>query len=705
MVKGVDLELLLSGLTGAQHHAVVTDSAPLCVLAGAGAGKTRVLTRRIAYRIATGRAEAGRVLALTFTRKAAGELGDRLRALGVRDRLTAGTFHGVAYGQLRQYWADRGEPAPALLDRKARLLGRLVGGRPHVTTAPLRDLAAEIEWAQARLITPDRYPEAAAAAGRRLPVPAGALAALYARYETEKQRRGLADFDDLLARCAAALERDPGFAAIARWRWRHLFVDEFQDVNPLQHRLLSAWLGDRTDLCVVGDPNQAIYGWNGADPELLSGLVVRWPQAEVVRLDDNHRCTPQVVAAAAAVLGHAGDALRSARADGPRPAVRSYPTDRDEAGAVAAEIRQARTRGVGWSEMAVLARINAQLTAFESAFRAAEVPYRVAGSRLLLDDPDIQAELAALAALAARDSRPFAMVVADLAASGRAGDHDGDGAGGQVSGGRRAAQVALASMARDFQALDPRPTIAGFLAWLSPATSRDRTDEPGDLVTICTFHRAKGLEWQAVWVTGLEDGLVPMSHATTPEAEQEERRLLYVALTRAGSELRCSWAQQRTLGERLVPRRPSRWLQSISATAAGSDDRRRRRRHPVPGTVGRPARPAGELPAARHVAPAPRKTRARSRDRGCAAPVAGGRGACGGCTGACAVPRRHPGRDCCSPARQHRGAARRCGPRPAQGGPLRLHAARRPRPSPGQRLKGSAPAGSMTRCGSRWSNT
>ena len=504
MVNGVDLEPLLSELTAAQHHAVVTDGAPLCILAGAGAGKTRVLTRRIAYRIATERAEAGRVLALTFTRKAAGELGDRLRTLGVHDRMTAGTFHGVAYAQLRRYWSDRGEPAPALLDSKARLLGRLVAGRPHVATAPLRDLAAEIEWAQARLVGPDGYPEAVAAAGRRPPVPAEALAALFARYETEKQRRGLADFDDLLVRCAGALERDPGFAAIARWRWRHVFVDEFQDVNPLQYRLLSAWLGACTDLCVVGDPNQAIYGWNGADPQLLSGLPARWPGAEVVRLDDNHRCTPQVVAAAAAVLGSPGTGLRSARADGPAPAVRAFATDHDEASGVAAEVRRAHDdQGLAWSQMAVLVRINAQLTAFESEFRAAQVPYRVARSRPLIDDPEVPAGLAALDA---------------------------------------------------------------------PTSGRDRTDEPGDTVTICTFHRAKGLEWQAVWVTGLEDGLVPISRAATAEAEQEERRLLYVALTRAGRELHCSWARQRTLGERPVPRQASRWLRAISSPSAGALD-------------------------------------------------------------------------------------------------------------------------------------
>ncbi|MDQ1393598.1 MAG: ATP-dependent helicase UvrD/PcrA [Acidimicrobiaceae bacterium] len=548
---------LLADLTATQRRAVETDAPQLCILAGAGSGKTRVLTRRIAYRMARGTVDPTHVLALTFTRRAAGELGARLRALGVRERLTAGTFHGVAYAQLRQYWADRGEPPPQLLDRKTRLLARLVAGRPDLSGAALSELTAEIEWASARLVSPEAYPAAAEAAGRRPPVAAETMAALIARYQTEKTLRRLADFDDLLARCAQALEHDPAFAAVQRWRWRHLFVDEFQDVNPLQDRLLGAWLGAQPDVCVVGDPNQAVYGWNGADSSLLARLPDRWPGTEVIRLDDNHRCTPQVVAAAARVLGPSGSDLRSSRRDGPATVVRAYADDAAEAHGIVAESRQRHASGLPWSEMAILVRTNAQVAVFEMAFRTAQLPYRLAGARPLLDDPDIQT---LLTEVSGRRGERFALVASDLA---RTSDDRGDGAS-VVEAAMRTAARTLAALASDFERMESRPTVDGFVSWLGPATSHDRADSGPAGVTISTFHRAKGLEWQAVWVAGVEDGLVPISHARTRAAEMEERRLLYVALTRAGDELHCSWARERMFGDRRVPRNPSAWLDAIT---------------------------------------------------------------------------------------------------------------------------------------------
>jgi DNA helicase II / ATP-dependent DNA helicase PcrA len=570
IVVGVDTASLLDGLTDAQRAAVTTDAAPLCILAGAGAGKTRALTRRIAYRVATGTADPGHVLALTFTRKAAGELGERLAALGMRDRIAAGTFHGIAFAQLRLWWADRGEPAPALLDRKGRLLVRLVSGRPGFDGISVADLAAEIEWAQARLVSPATYEGAAAAAGRRSPVDPSAMAALFDRYVAEKQRRRLADFDDLLARCAAAIETDPGFGAAQRWRWRHLFIDEFQDVNPLQYRLLLAWLGPRLDLCVVGDPHQAIYGWNGADPGLITGLAGRWPGTEVVRLDANHRCSPQVVDAAAGALGLPPGSVCSTRPDGPPVSLRAYPSDGAEAHGVVAELRRAQAGGLAWSHLAVLMRTNAQAGAFEAACRAAGVPCRVAGATSLLDELVVKT---ALADMRRRSGAPLAVIIADLDQLARAGTPFDVTGGDQVEA--RAGLETLAGMARDFQRLDTSPSAAAFLAWLEATARAEQAERTvtADAVTICTFHRAKGLEWIAVWVTGLERGLVPISYATTPASEAEERRLLYVALTRAAKELHCSWAQQRRFGGRLVPRELSPWLDGIAGaaeTTAGS---------------------------------------------------------------------------------------------------------------------------------------
>ncbi len=600
----------------------------------------------------------------------------------MRERLTAGTFHAVAYAQLRQYWADRGELAPQLLDRKAQLLARLVGGRPEVSTAPLAELAAEIEWASARLVSPERYPEEADAARRRPPVAPEAMAALMARYQTEKVRRRLADFDDLLARCAGALEHDPAFAAVQRWRWRHLFVDEFQDLNPLQYRLLSAWLGGQHDVCVVGDPNQAVYGWNGADAGLLTRLADRWPGTEVIHLDDNHRCTPQVVAAAAGVLGDSGGRLRSSRPDGAPAAVRQYADDTSEAHGVVSEMRLRHGSGLPWTQMAVLVRTNAQVRAFEGACRAAQIPYRLAGARALLDDADVRA---AMAELGGRATESLSVVTADLARG--PGDHAG-------TGGRAAARL-LVDLAGDYRRLESRPTVAGFLLWLGPATSRDRVDEGPPGVTLSTFHRAKGLEWRAVWVAGLEDGLVPIAHAQTSEAMEEERRILYVALTRAGDELHCSWARERVFGDRSGPphRRPPGW------PASEAQDRS------AEGSVPPRSRPESEwrdrLAAQRDRLAGCRRPGSGLRDAALPGPDPGvvealqgvaGRGRPGGRdTGARGSPRRHPGRGGGAATGELRRTAGGARPRRGQGRPLRR---RPPGPgggTPGERLR-SPPA-------------
>jgi DNA helicase-2/ATP-dependent DNA helicase PcrA len=577
----VDPTALLDGLTAPQRDAVTSDAAPLCILAGAGAGKTRALTRRIAYRVAKGTADPGHLLALTFTRKAAGELGHRLAVLGMRDRVAAGTFHAIAYAQLRRWWADRGEPLPTLLDRKSRVLAHVVAGRPGLEGVALADLAAEIEWAQARLVPPAGYESAAADARRRLPVAAAGIAALYDRYVSEKHRRGLVDFDDLLLRCAAAIESDPGFGAAQRWRWRHLFVDEFQDVNPLQYRLLLAWLGPRLDLCVVGDPNQAIYEWNGADAGLLTGMVDRWPETETVRLDANHRCTPQVVDAAVGALGLRAGSITSTRPDGAPVAVRAYPTDAAETHGVVSELRRAKASGLAWAQLAVLMRTNAQAAAFEVACRTAGVPCRVSGATSILDQPVVRT---ALGTIGRSPGAPIAAVVADLAelAAGSAA-HRETSDGPEADQEATLALEALVGLARDFQRLDPVASAAAFGGWLQATSRADRTDRstPSDTVTICTFHRAKGLEWAAVWVTGLELGLVPIAHATTSAAHGEERRLLYVALTRAERELHCSWAEQRSYGGRPVPREPSPWLAGIASTAMVASGAHGRDGHPI----------------------------------------------------------------------------------------------------------------------------
>ena len=557
---------LLDGLDPAQHRAVASEAQPLCILAPAGSGKTRVLTRRIAHRIATGSADGPRVLALTFTRRAAGELRSRLWSLGVREQVAAGTFHAVAYTQLRRRWADRGERPPVLLERKARLLAPLVErartGASNPAAIQAGDLAAEIEWAKARLVPPSSYEAEVEASGRRPPVAPAAMAAIYERYENDKRRKGLVDFDDLLLRCATALHEDTEFAAAQRWRFRHLFVDEFQDVNPVQFRLLQGWLGGRPDLCVVGDPDQAIYSWNGADPTLLTDFARHFPGSECVRLDRNYRSTPQVVALARTVLPAGGGDVEvvAVRPEGVAPVVRRFATDVDEAHGVARALRRAHAPGVPWSHLAVLARTNAQLVALEEHIRAAGIPCRISGGGALLRLPEVRTALDHMGALPA--SVPFLSRLADLEVPA------GTGAGGTAGNTDRVGNLeALVRLGQDYAAADSSATVDGFAAWLGAGDQAD-TGTGGDAVELTTFHRAKGLEWPVVFVTGLEKGLMPIGHATTAAAEAEERRLLHVALTRAGDEMHCTWAERRTFGSRTLARSPSPLLDPIQEAVA-----------------------------------------------------------------------------------------------------------------------------------------
>jgi len=578
---------LLDDLDPAQRAAVTTEGQPLCILAGAGSGKTRVLTRRIAYRAATGSLLPAHVLALTFTRRAATELNRRLVAVGVRDRVAAGTFHATAWAQLRGLWADRGEWAPTLLDQKVRVLHALLPRRGGGEIASA-DVAAEIEWAKARMIDPDAYQAAVAASGRRPPLPADAIASVYDRYETEKQRRRLVDFDDLVLLCAEALETDTGFAAAQRWRFRHLFVDEFQDVNPAQQRLVEGWRGGRPDLCVVGDPDQAIYAWNGADPSYLTGFGSRLAGATVVHLDRNYRSSPQILAVANAVLDtrRAPGALdlRPTLAAGVNPDVIAFPTDADEAAGVARALRRHHGSGRPWCEQAVLARTRAQLVIFEEALRATGVPCRLRGTASFLARPEVAESVADLRRRP--PGSPLAAAVADLRLAARslipaggtgadAGELEAPGElemaeadEGSTSGPAAERQASLQELVRmmgEQLALDPRAPVGGFLSWLTAALRGDNPVAGGDAVTLSTFHAAKGLEWPVVFLTGLEQGLVPVGRAATPEARAEERRLFYVAITRAQRELHCSWAERRRFGTHTMARSPSPWLATVEA--------------------------------------------------------------------------------------------------------------------------------------------
>ena len=508
---GDRFERALHGLTPAQAVAVGSPAAALCIVAGAGSGKTRVLTLRVARRIRDGSAEADHTIVCTFTRKAAHELRERLGHYGVAvstpggpggvpsPGVRAGTLHQLALTLLRRRATDTGQAPPSLVEHRWRTLADLTGDRG---TASVAD--TEIGWAKARCLTPERYGEASVEAGRVVALPLDRVAEVYAEYQARLGRRGQLDLDDVLLHSADLLLEDATFAEQAHWRYRHLAVDEFQDVNPAQFRLLRALMGGRADLVAVGDPNQAIYGWNGADPGLLAMLPTVVPGLEVVHLDANHRCTPQVVTAATAALGPtAVRPPRSATADGPEPTVTVHADDRAEAEAVAAAILHRAEAGTPWTDQAVLARTHDQLAVIRRALDRVGVPCRFAPA------PDAEVD--------------------PVMNTGR-----------------------------------PVP------ATVSTAVR----GEPGGGVELATFHRAKGLEWEVVHVVGLEAGFVPIVHATTPEALAEERRLLYVALTRAGRVLECSWARRRTMGSgRAMERRPSPWMEDLAGACVPGDGR------------------------------------------------------------------------------------------------------------------------------------
>lgn len=574
---------ILAGLNEQQHRAVTIDAPQLVIRAGAGSGKTRVLTRRIAHGAMTDALDPRRVLALTFTRKAAGELNARLRQLGLRQSAAAGTFHAVALAQLRRHWETHAVNAPTLLDRKVGFVARLVPGIRE-RTIPL-DLVAEIEWAKARRIKPETYATAAAQHDRSMQLPAERVAEIYDAYEQTKSKRNLIDFDDILILCGRMLQRDDNAASAFRWSYRHVFVDEFQDVNPLQFALLKVFVGPTPDLCVVGDSRQAIYAWNGADSSYLDNFTSHFPEAVEVALTQNYRSTPEILRCASALLP-TYDELTPTRPAGPKPTITNHANEKAEARSIARSLRNARSSQTRWSDMAVLVRTNAQVALLADALDSAEVPVRARHDAALVDRPEIKDVVDDLRRVvpSGRLSDALDELAERLERSPSKSDdddepsRDDESADDSLPDERQLLLSAFLRLGRDHLALDPGASIQAFVDALR-AGNREASSVGDDRVEVTTFHQAKGLEWDVVHVAGMEQGLAPIGHAKTPEAKAEEERLIYVAVTRAERHLHLHWADERTFGDRVSNRSPSPMLDSIRQANQGVDPRETRNRN------------------------------------------------------------------------------------------------------------------------------
>ncbi|PZF94199.1 ATP-dependent DNA helicase UvrD2 [Micromonospora deserti] len=593
---------VLAGLDPEQRSAVTAPAGPVCILAGAGTGKTRAVTSRIAHRALTGDISARHVLAVTFTARAAAEMRARLAALGVAG-VQARTFHAAALRQVR-YFAPRllaGRAMPELLDSKVRLVtlaAAKVGLRADRAAA--RDLAGEIEWAKSSLVEPAEYVLTAAKALRDTPHEPAKVADVFAAYERLKRANGVIDFEDMLRAAVWGIEEHPDVAEQVRGQYRHFVVDEYQDVNPLQQRLLEAWLGGRDDLTVVGDASQTIYSFTGATSSYLVDFPRQHRGATVVRLVRDYRSTPQIVGLANAVISQARGAearlrleLVGQRPPGPEPELRIFTDEPAEANAVAARCRALVDAGTPAREIAVLFRTNAQSEAYEKALTEAGVPYVVQGAERFFERAEVRQAMVALRAAtrAIPGETPLpAAVVEALTAVGWA--PDAAPAGGAARE-RWEALAALVQLAEEYAATPEVLPIGPAAAVERPVTLSDFNDELArraaaqhvptvDGVTLASLHSAKGLEWDAVFLVGLSEGTLPTTYAKTAEQVEEERRLLYVGITRAREWLWLSYASARAPGGRA--RRPSRFLPQLDRSGgteragAGAGRRPERRR-------------------------------------------------------------------------------------------------------------------------------
>ena len=510
----------------ADQRAAVTCPETATVLhAGAGSGKTRVLTHRIAYRIAKGTADPQRVLAITFTREAASEMRRRLKTLGVSresQSVTVGTFHAVALALLRQRLADTHKQMPSIIHNRPQLIAQ--AARDHPMSTRTRELLIEVDWAHARLISPANYAQTAKRLGRYTAAPHNEIANIYKEYEQLKIQRNTLDLDDLISRVIEAMRLDNAYAQAVRWRYRHIFVDEAQDMNPLQYELFEAIRGQRADVFIVGDPMQAIYGWNGSDKRLFDELPDKMRGTTVLRLPNNYRCTPEILNAAATVakLVDPNIDVRAIKPPAQPVILRGFKdADAESQGVVDCLWQYANTGGENpWQSAAVLVRTNIQVELIVDALVKNNIPVRTTR-------PSKELNSAIADASQSTNRNELATWVTDVLT-----ESDSE------------IQRWVAEQVQVFLKLDHPGNVDGrtFTSWMRATSAEHRSTEG---VEVLTFHSAKGREWQCVVVAGAEVGLMPHSSAITQDQQDEEIRLAYVALTRASQQLFVTWCDSR----------------------------------------------------------------------------------------------------------------------------------------------------------------
>lgn len=535
-------EALLENLDPEQRLAAESLVGPTCILAGAGTGKTRTVTHRIAYGISKGYYSANRVLALTYTNRAAGELRARLRQLGV-GAVSVKTFHAAALAQLEFFWPQfSGVPAPAVLQSKARLISEVADSvKIRLDAGALRDFAAEIEWRKYSMLSMSEY----AALVKSRPKVAGLSPAknleLQQAYEDAKVKAQKVDWEDVLVLTLGMLRAEPRALAHVQQQYRFFTVDEYQDISPLQHALLDVWLGNHSDLCVVGDPNQTIYSFTGATSEYLQNFGSRYQDANVIQLTRNYRSTQQIVSFAnrLTIDSSSVEPLRSEGEIGLAPRSLSFATVADECAALAAGIRTKLDQGVKPSDIAVLYRVNGQSESIENALSNAGIDYQVRGGERFFNRPEIQNAIRAVRAESISPTdKPLYQTVTDICRSlGWQTQQP------QEKGSAREKWESLNSFLAITEELAEGATILDFAKELDER-QRSQHEPIKAAVTLSTIHAAKGLEWDFVFIIGLTEGYLPISYAQTEAEIREEQRLLYVGLTRARKELTLSWARR-----------------------------------------------------------------------------------------------------------------------------------------------------------------